>query len=61
MKAQRGTILRSVGEPDRAIRFYLFHGPDDSGSRALAEQLLAVLEVERNAPELFEIEKLYAL
>ena len=49
MKAQRGTILRSVGEPDPAIRFYLFHGPDDSGSRALAERLRAALNAEKSA------------
>ena len=47
MKAQRGTILRSVGQPDRSIRFYLFHGPDDSGSRALAERLRAALGAEK--------------
>ena len=49
MKAQRGTILRSVGEPDRAIRFYLFHGPDDAGSRALGERLRAALDAEKSA------------
>ena len=49
MKAQRGTILRSVGEPDRSIRFYLFHGPDDAGSRALAERLLRALGAEKFA------------
>ena len=49
MKAQRGTILRSVAEPDRSIRFYLFHGPDDAGSRALAERLLAALGAEKSA------------
>ena len=48
MKAQRGTILRSVNEPDRSIRFYLFHGPDDAGSRALAERLLAALGAEKS-------------
>ena len=49
MKAQRGTILRSVGEPDRSIRFYLFHGPDDAGSRALAQRLLSALGAEKAA------------
>ncbi len=39
MKATRGSILRSVEQPDRAVRFYLFYGPDDAGSRALAERL----------------------
>ena len=36
----RGTILRSVEQPDRSIRFYLFYGPDEAGSRGLAERLL---------------------
>ena len=49
MKAQRGTISRSVGEPDRKIRFYLFHGPDDAGSRALAERLRVALGAEKFA------------
>ena len=49
MKAQRGSILRSVGDPDRSIRFYLFHGPDDSGSRALAERLRSALGAEKFA------------
>jgi EAL domain-containing protein (putative c-di-GMP-specific phosphodiesterase class I) len=43
VKAARGSILRSVAEPDRSIRFYLFHGPDDSASRALAGRLLKSL------------------
>jgi DNA polymerase-3 subunit delta len=47
VKAARGTILRSVEQPDRAIRFYLFHGPDDSGSRALAERLLKGLGADK--------------
>ena len=49
MKAQRGSIQRAVSEPDRAVRFYLFHGPDDSGSRALAARLLAALGAEKLA------------
>ena len=47
MKAQRGTILRSVEQPDRSVRFYLFHGPDDAGSRGLAERLLKGLDAEK--------------
>ena len=47
MKAQRGTIIRSVTEPDPSIRFYLFYGPDDAGSRALADKLLKSLSAER--------------
>ena len=40
MKAARGSIGRSVDQPDRSIRLYLFHGADESQSRALAERLL---------------------
>ena len=47
MKAQRGTVLRSVSQPDRSLRFYLFHGPDDAGSRALADKLLKALAAEK--------------
>jgi DNA polymerase-3 subunit delta len=47
VKAQRGSILRAVTEPDRALRFYLFHGPDDAGSRALAERLRKALDAEK--------------
>jgi DNA polymerase-3 subunit delta len=47
VKAQRGTIIRSVSEPDRSIRFYLFYGPDDAGSRALADKLLKSLDAEK--------------
>jgi DNA polymerase-3 subunit delta len=49
MKAARGSIQRSVEQPDRAIRFYVFHGPDDAGSRALAERLLKALSAEKAA------------
>ena len=49
MKAARGTIQRSVGQPDPSIRIYLFHGPDDAGSRALAERLRASLGAEKLA------------
>lgn len=49
MRAQRGTILRSVSQPDRSVRFYLFYGPDDAGSRALAEKLLKALDAEKVA------------
>ncbi len=48
MKAARGTILRSVEQPDRSVRFYLFHGPDEAGSRALAERLLKALDAEKS-------------
>ena len=47
MKAQRGSILRSVEQPDRAIRFFLLHGPDEAGSRALGERLRSSLAAEK--------------
>lgn len=40
MKAARGQIERALGRPDPAVRFYLLHGPDEAGSRALAFGLL---------------------
>jgi DNA polymerase-3 subunit delta len=49
VRAQRGSIIRSVEQPDRSIRFYLFYGPDESGSRALAERLLKGLGAEKMA------------
>lgn len=49
MKTARGTIGRAVDQPDPQRRFYLFHGPDDSGSRALAARLVASLKAEKFA------------
>jgi DNA polymerase-3 subunit delta len=40
MKAVKAGLAKALERPDPAIRFYLFHGPDESGSRALAMQLL---------------------
>lgn len=40
MKANKSNIGRSVDQPDPNIRFYLFHGPDEAQSRALASRLL---------------------
>ena len=40
MKTVRGSLPKALDRPDPAIRFYLFHGPDEAGSRALAGQLL---------------------
>jgi DNA polymerase-3 subunit delta len=40
MKAAKGSLTRALERPDPAVRFYLFHGPDEAGSRALAMQLL---------------------
>ena len=40
MKAAKASLARALDRPDPAFRFYLFHGPDEAGSRALAMQLL---------------------
>jgi len=40
MKAVKAGLGRALERPDPAVRFYLFHGPDEAGSRALAMQLL---------------------
>ncbi|GAC1574223.1 MAG: DNA polymerase III subunit delta [Sphingomicrobium sp.] len=47
MKANVRTLGDALDRPDPAVRFYLFHGPDDSGSRALAHRLLKSLGAER--------------
>lgn len=44
MKATKSSIGRSVDEPDPKIRFYLFHGADESESSALGERLVAALK-----------------
>lgn len=43
MKANKGGIGRAVDQPNPDIRFYLFHGPDEAQSRALAARLLEAL------------------
>ena len=43
MKASKGTIARAVDQPTGAMRFYLFHGPDEAQSRALAGRLVEAL------------------
>jgi DNA polymerase III subunit delta len=40
VKAAKGSIGRAVDQPNPQIRFYLFHGPDEAQSRALAARLL---------------------
>jgi DNA polymerase-3 subunit delta len=47
MKPAKGSIGRHLDSPGPAIRFYLFHGPDESQSRAHAERLLKGLEGEK--------------
>jgi DNA polymerase-3 subunit delta len=43
VKATKSSIGRSVDQPDPKIRFYLFLGPDEAQSRALAARLLESL------------------
>ena len=43
MKATRSSVVRSVDQPDPRLRFYLFLGPDEAQSRALATRLLEAL------------------
>ena len=43
MKLNKGSIGRAVDQPSRETRFYLFHGPDEAQSRALASRLLESL------------------
>jgi DNA polymerase-3 subunit delta len=40
VKASKASIGRSVDQPDPKVRFYLFWGQDEAGSRALGERLL---------------------
>jgi DNA polymerase-3 subunit delta len=39
VKANRGQVERALDAPSSDIRLFLLHGPDDAGSRALAERL----------------------
>jgi DNA polymerase-3 subunit delta len=43
VKANKSSIGRAVDQPDSKVRFYLFHGPDEAQSRALATRLLQAL------------------
>jgi len=43
VKATKATIGRAVDQPAGGTRFYLFHGPDEGQSRALAARLLEAL------------------
>lgn len=43
MKANGASIGRAVDQPNPGTRFYLFHGPDESQSRALGVRLLEAL------------------
>ncbi|WP_308515160.1 DNA polymerase III subunit delta [Sphingomonas flavescens] len=39
MKLSKANLTRALDQPSRDIRFYLFHGPDEGQSRALAARL----------------------
>ncbi len=49
MKAAKGGLAQALDRPDPSIRFYLFHGADEAGSRGLAERLLRGLGAEKSA------------
>ena len=43
MKATKTNLAREIDQPRANIRFYLFHGPDEAQSRALAQRLVESL------------------
>jgi DNA polymerase-3 subunit delta len=43
VKASKASVGRAVDQPSASIRFYLFHGPDEAQSRALAARLSEAL------------------
>jgi DNA polymerase-3 subunit delta len=47
MKLSRSSVGRAVDQPNDAVRFYLFHGPDDAQSRALGQRLTESLGASR--------------
>lgn len=49
MKASRSTVSCLVDQPDPKVRFYLFLGPDEAQSRALAKRLLDGLGAQKFA------------
>jgi DNA polymerase-3 subunit delta len=49
MKTSKGSIFRSVDEPDPRIRFYLFHGNDEAQSTALGDRLASGLKATKQA------------
>jgi DNA polymerase-3 subunit delta len=49
VKAAKSNIFRAVDQPTPATRFYLFHGPDEGQSRALAARLLEALGASKSA------------
>lgn len=49
MKIATAQAARAVEKPDPAVRFYLFYGPDEAGSRHLATRLIGALGAEKFA------------
>jgi DNA polymerase III subunit delta len=49
VKSAKGSIGRSVDEPDPRIRFYLFHGDDEAQSSALGERLISALKASKQS------------
>ena len=43
MKASKQSVGRSVEQPDPKVRLYLFYGPDEAQSRALATRLMEAM------------------
>ncbi|MCL6698791.1 DNA polymerase III subunit delta [Sphingomonas sp. NSE70-1] len=48
MKIPKGGLAQALDRPDQDVRFYLFHGADEAGSRGLAERLLKGLGAEKS-------------
>ena len=49
MKSSRGQFPAAAERPDGRVRAYLFYGPDEAGSRALARKLLTGLSADKQA------------
>jgi DNA polymerase-3 subunit delta len=49
VRSNKASIGRSVDQPDPKVRFYLFLGPDEAQSRALATRLLAAIGAQKFA------------
>jgi DNA polymerase III subunit delta len=49
VKAAKGSIDRSVDQPDPKVRFYLFHGPDEAQSSALGDRLVTALKAAKHS------------
>ena len=47
MKASKSGIGRALDQPDRAVRLFLFYGPDEGQSRSLGDRLLKGLGAAR--------------